>query len=443
MELEIRQFSTSDADFEQKMHELLERGSEFDPEIDAAVAGIIKDVRERGDQALLEYTHEFDRNSAETVADLEVNADELEAACGKISPVTFKALNEAIWRITDYHEIQAEDDFSWQFKDEDGSEFGQLTSAIDRVGIYVPGGLAAYPSSVLMTAIPATIAGVAEIVMVVPAPDGKVNDAVLAAAYLTEVDRVIKIGGAQAIAALAYGTETVPKVDKIVGPGNAWVSAAKRQVFGRVGIDMIAGPSEVVVACDTSTKADWAAMDMFAQAEHDESAQSVLISASRKKMDEVRSVMETMLPKMTRKHIIARSLAQNGAMIHVRSRKELAAVINRIAPEHLGLMVSRPMEVFAEVMHAGAVFLGPHSTEVFGDYCAGPNHVLPTSGAAKFSSPLGVHDFWKRTSFVQCTPKTAAELAVIAGHLATEEGLSAHADAAKCRIPKKRTQKRK
>lgn len=430
MKLEIRQFSTTDPDFTAKLQALLARGSEFDPQIDATVAGIIRQVRAEGDRALLELTRQYDRSRATSVAELEVSPQAQEQARARVSPAVLDALQHAFQRISDFHQVQNESNESWYYDDENGSTYGQFVSPIDRVGVYVPGGLAAYPSSVLMTVVPALIAGVGEIVMVVPAPDGQVKDSVLAAALLTGVNRVFTIGGAQAIAALAYGTQTVPKVDKIVGPGNAWVSAAKRQVFGEVGIDLIAGPSEVVVACDDSTNAEWAAMDMFAQAEHDENAQSVLISVSQNKIDEVHAAMSDMLAKMERKNIIARSLAQQGAMICVRDRSELAEVINQIAPEHLGLMVADSDELVGNIRHAGSVFIGPYSTEVFGDYCAGPNHVLPTSGAARFSSPLGVDDYLKRTSFIECSPATARELAATASVLAREEQLTAHARSA-------------
>ena len=433
MKLDIRELSTTDADFAQQLQALLERGSEFDPQLDQAVADIIRRVRQQGDQALLELTQKYDRSSAQSVADLEVTDAELELAAARTPAAVVDALESAYQRIAKFHDVQINEVESWYYDDENGSKYGQYVSPIDRVGVYVPGGQAAYPSSVLMTVAPAVIAGVREVVMAVPAPDGQVRDSVLAAAYITGVDRVFKIGGAQAITALAYGTETVPSVDKIVGPGNAWVSAAKRQVFGQVGIDLIAGPSEVVVACDDSTNAQWAAMDMFAQAEHDEAAQSVLVSVGQAKLDEVRAAMSNMLEHLERKAIISRALAQQGALICVRDRSELAEVINQIAPEHLGLMVSDPNEVMKDIYHAGSVFVGPYSTEVFGDYCAGPNHVLPTSGAARFSSPLGVHDYLKRTSFIECTPATARELAQIAGELAREEQLTAHARAADLR----------
>lgn len=433
MELKICEYSTADDDFEQNLSQLLARGSEIDPDVDAAAAQIIKDVMQRGDAALIELTRKLDQNPAETMAELEISPEECDDACDRIPHALLDALEFAYDRITRFHEKQRHEIQTWSFEDKYGSTYGQRVSMIESIGIYVPGGLAAYPSSVFMAAVPATVAGVLEINAVVPAPEGKIKDSVLAAASIAGVDRLFMIGGAQAIAALAYGTESVPKVDKIVGPGNAWVTAAKRQVFGQVGIDLIAGPSEVVVACDDSTNAEWAAADMFAQAEHDEDAQSILISIGHKKIDEVRRIMSSRLAEMERKDIISRSLEKQGAMICVRDRKELAAVINRIAPEHLGLMVEEPDSLADSVFHAGAVFIGPYSAEVFGDYCAGPNHVLPTSGAARFSSPLGVYDFLKRTSVMKCTPQGARELVHVASVLAKEERLTAHARAAEIR----------
>ncbi len=434
MKLEIRELSTTDSNFQQELKNLLQRGSEFDPKIDAAVAEIIKAVRERGDEALVEFTRQFDRNPIATADQLIVNADELEQAYDRLSPALKDALDRANNRIEDFHHKQSDWCYRpWRVDDGYGSTFEYEPTPIDRVGIYVPGGRAAYPSSVLMAANPVLAAGVEEIVMVVPAIEGKIKDSVLAAADLCCLDKVYAIGGAQAIAALAFGTETVPKVDKIVGPGNAWVTSAKRQVFGYVGIDMIAGPSEVVVVCDASTNAEWAAMDMFAQAEHDELAQSILLSVGRNKMDEVRDTMASLLPEMERKDIIARSLSQRGAMICVRDRKELVDVINQIAPEHVGLLTEDAENLAISIRHAGAVFIGPYSAEVFGDYCAGPSHVLPTSGTARFTSPLGVYDFIKFTSFVNCSAEAARGLAPVAGELAREEQLMAHARAADCR----------
>ncbi len=431
MKLEIRRLSTSDSQFDEAFSEILERGVEFAYETDQTVADIISRVRREGDDAVLELTKRFDSNDADSMTDLEVDADELESAAVRIEPDLREAMIVAGDRIRRYHQRQIEQ--SWVYEEETGSRLGQKLTAIGTVGIYVPGGQAAYPSSVLMTALPARVAGVKEIIMAVPAPGGEIKDSVLAAAHIAGVDRLFTIGGAQAVAALAFGTRTVPKVDKIVGPGNTWVSSAKRQVFGYVGIDLVAGPSEVVVVCDENTNAEWAAMDMFAQAEHDEDAQSILLSLSQDKLDEVRDCMQTMLPRMERSHIIANSLANNGALVHVRNREELVEVIDRVAPEHLGLMLENAEEVAKMVRNAGAIFIGPDSPEVLGDYCAGPNHVLPTSGSARFSSPLGVYDFMKRTSIIHCSREGSRELARTASILAHEEQLTAHARSAEYR----------
>ncbi len=431
MILEIRQLSTSDSQFDEDFSELLERGVEFTYETDQTVADIISRVRHEGDDAVLELTRRLDNCDADSMTDLEVDADELESAAVRIDSELRDAMIKAADRIRRFHKRQVEQ--SWIYEEDSGSRLGQKLTAIETVGIYVPGGQAAYPSSVLMTALPARVAGVNEIIMTVPAPSGVIKDSVLAAAHIAGVDRVFTIGGAQAVAALAFGTRTVPKVDKIVGPGNTWVSSAKRQVFGYVGIDIVAGPSEVVVVCDENTNAEWAAMDMFAQAEHDEDAQSILLSLSRDKLDEVRDCMQTMLPKMERSHIIANSLANNGALVHVRDREELVAVIDRVAPEHLGLMLENAEEIAQMVRNAGAIFIGPDSPEVLGDYCAGPNHVLPTSGSARFSSPLGVYDFMKRSSIIHCSREGSRELAKTASILAHEEQLTAHARSAEYR----------
>lgn len=432
MNLEIRQLSTSDSQFEDEFSEVLERGVEFTYETDQTVAEIISRVRNEGDDAVLELTQRFDSSDADSMTDLEIDADELESAALRIDPELRDAMIEAADRIRRFHKRQVEQ--SWVYEEETGSRLGQKLTAIETVGIYVPGGQAAYPSSVLMTALPARVAGVNEIIMTVPAPSGEIKDSVLAAAHIAGVDRVFTIGGAQAVAALAFGTRTVPKVDKIVGPGNAWVSSAKRQVFGYVGIDIVAGPSEVVVVCDENTNAEWAAMDMFAQAEHDDDAQSILLSLSQDKLDEVRNCMQTMLPNMERSHIIAKSLANNGALVHVCNREELVDVIDRVAPEHLGLMVEDAEEIAQSVRNAGAIFIGPDSPEVLGDYCAGPNHVLPTSGSARFSSPLGVYDFMKRTSIIHCSREGSRMLAKTASVLAQEEQLTAHARSAEYRF---------
>ena len=432
MKLEIREYSTLDGDFSEELARTLSRGSEFDPKIDQTVRDIIEKIRNDGDDALLALTQQHDHSKVTSVRQLEIAPAAMREAADRVNPDVLSALHTAADRIRRFHERQLET--SWQYEDDDGSVYGQRLTPIQRVGIYVPGGLAAYPSTVLMTAVPARVAGVEQIVMVVPAPRGVIRDSVLASAHVAGVDRAFMIGGAQAVAALAFGTQTVPTVDKIVGPGNAWVSAAKRQVFGHVGIDLIAGPSEVVVVCDDGSNAEWAAMDMFAQAEHDYAAQSVLLSTSREKIAEVRAEMENMLDKMERREIIAKSLSHQGALIHVGSRDELASLIDRIAPEHLELMVDEPMELANQVRNAGAIFVGDRSAEVLGDYCAGPNHVLPTSGAARFSSPLGVYDFIKRTSLIGCSSAGSRALAATASVLATEEQLTAHARSARYRM---------
>ena len=428
----IEQLSTQDCDFESRLSKLLSRAIRFDPDVDAKVSEILNRVRVDGDEALVELTGKYDGYFVDNAACLEIDQQRCEQAASVIEDALAVALNEAAERIRVFHEKQLER--SWSFEEPDGSLYGQKVTALQSVGVYVPGGLAAYPSSVLMTVIPAKVAGVKQVVMTVPAPGGQLNDAVLAAANIVGVDRVFAIGGAQAIGALAYGTETVPRVDKIVGPGNAWVAAAKRQVFGHVGIDMVAGPSEVVVACDDKEKAKWAAMDLFAQAEHDEDAQAILLSESREVIQAVRSAMVQMLPDMERKQIIAKSLSEHGALIHVRDRSELAEIIDRIAPEHLELMINDPMAVAQKVCNAGAIFIGAYSTEVLGDYCAGPNHVLPTSGSARFSSPLGVYDYLKRTSIVACSPSGGRQLAKTASVLARAEQLTAHAASAEFRL---------
>ncbi|MDE0309021.1 MAG: histidinol dehydrogenase [Acidiferrobacterales bacterium] len=432
MSLEIRELSTADSRFDEEFSGLLDRGAEFTSETDRTVADIISRVRVEGDDAVLELTRRFDGSDADRVTDLEISADELESAALRIEPGLRAAMIEAADRIRRFHKRQVEQ--SWIYEEETGSRLGQKLTPIKTVGIYVPGGQAAYLSSVLMTTLPARVAGVSEIIMTVPAQGGLIRDSVLAAAHIAGVDRVFTVGGAQAVAALAFGTSTIPKVDKIVGPGNAWVSSAKRQVFGHVGIDLVAGPSEVVVVCDANTNAEWAAMDMFAQAEHDEDAQSILLSLCQHKINEVRECMRTLLPQMERSEIIAKSLASNGALVHVRNREELVEIIDRAAPEHLGLMLDDAEEIAQTVRNAGAIFIGADSPEVIGDYCAGPNHVLPTSGAARFSSPLGVYDFMKRTSIIHCSRDGSRNLAKIAGILAHEERLTAHARSAEYRF---------
>ncbi|MDD9857805.1 MAG: histidinol dehydrogenase [Gammaproteobacteria bacterium] len=427
----------ADPDFERHLARLLERGGrEQERAVNAAVADIIAAVRERGDAALLELTARFDQRDITDPAQLQVPRGAVDAAVDSLDAEVADALRAAAGRITRYHEREARQSAaSWQFEEADGTRLGQHITALERVGVYVPGGQAAYPSSVLMTVIPAKVAGVFEVIMTVPAPRGEVGGAVLAAAALAGVDRVFTIGGAQAIAALAYSTETVPAVDKIVGPGNRYVAEAKRQVFGQVGIDMLAGPSEVVVICDRHADSDWVAMDLFAQAEHDQHAQSIAITDSEAMVARIGRSVSKLLPQMARRDIIERALADHGAIIKVADLRTAVALANRIAPEHLELMVAQPQRLVGEVRHAGAVFAGAHSAEALGDYCAGPNHVLPTAGAARFSSPLGVCDFQKRSSVIQASRQGAAEMARIASVLARCEGLDAHARAAEYRLP--------
>jgi histidinol dehydrogenase len=420
-------------DFERRIESLLASASAADAAVDAEVAVILRAVRDRGDAALVEYTNRFD-GSAVAAASLEIPAARIAAAGGRVDADVLAALNVAAARIRAYHERQLQR--SWSYEDPAGLGLGQKITPLDRVGIYVPGGKAAYPSTVLMNAIPARIAGVGEIIMAAPAPDGEPNPAVLAAAAIAGVDRVFRIGGAQAIAALAFGTETVPAVDKIVGPGNRWVAAAKRQVFGVVGIDMIAGPSEIVVISDGSADPEWVALDLFAQAEHDEAARAILVCTDAAFVERVRAVMERLLPQMERASIIAAALERNGAFILVRDLAAAAEVANRIAPEHLGLAVADPEALLESIRNAGAIFLGHYASEALGDYCAGPNHVLPTGRTARFSSPLGVYDFQKRSSIVRCNAGGAARLAATASVLAEAEGLTAHARAAALRLGK-------
>jgi histidinol dehydrogenase len=392
------------------------------------VAGILADVKRRGDVALLEYTQRFDRLNVSGAAALEISQFELRAAFDALTSEQRNALEQAAQRVTDYHRKQVQT--SWSYTDADGTLLGQQVTPLDRVGLYVPGGKAAYPSSVLMNALPAKVAGVAELIMVVPTPDGVKNQLVLAAAYLAGVDRVFSIGGAQAVAALAYGTETIPKVDKVVGPGNAYVAAAKRRVFGVCGIDMIAGPSEILVICDGQTNPDWIAMDLFSQAEHDELAQAILLSPDAKFIAAVAQSADRQLEQMPRRAIIKAALENRGALIHVADLDEACVISNRIAPEHLELSVADPQAWLPKLKHAGAIFMGRYTSEALGDYCAGPNHVLPTSGTARFSSPLGVYDFQKRSSLIQVSAQGAQKLGDIASVLAFGEGLQAHAQSA-------------
>jgi histidinol dehydrogenase len=428
----IRRLASAQPDFDARLRELVLLDPAEDADVDLAVAQILADIRARGDEALLDYTRRLDRLQAASVAKLEVTAAEARASLGRIPASMRRALETAAARVSAYHEKQLAG--SWSYRDAHGTELGQRVTALDRVGIYVPGGKAAYPSSVIMNALPARVAGVGEIIMVVPAPGGGRNDLVLAAASICGVSRIFTIGGAQAIAALAYGTETVPAVDKIVGPGNAYVAAAKRRVFGVVGIDMIAGPSEVVVVCDGSADPDWVAMDLFAQAEHDELAQSILIATDPAFIDAVAASIERQLPEMPRREVIAAALGRRGALIAVRDLNEACEVVNRIAPEHLELAVKDPDALLPAIRHAGAIFLGAYSSEALGDYCAGPNHVLPTSRTARFSSPLGVYDFQKRSSVIRVSKEAARELGAIAAELARGEGLAAHAKSAEYRM---------
>jgi len=430
----INRLSTSDADFLPTLDKLTAWSAVSDIEVEAAVADIIQQIRLRGDQALLEYSNRFDRRSMQRIDDLCVQSEQLGAALESIDPQTRSALEAAAQRISDYHQHQTQQ--SWQYQEADGTMLGQRVTPLERVGLYVPGGKASYPSSVLMSCIPARIAGVDEVVMAVPAPDDELNPIVLAAAAIAGVDKVFTLGGAQAIAAMAYGTETIPKVDKIVGPGNIYVATAKRMVFGSVGLDMVAGPSEILIICDGKTDPDWIAMDLFSQAEHDENAQSILVSWDSAHLDAVYQSIAKLLPEMERKDIIAHSLINRGALIEVADRQEAIMVSNRIASEHLELSVEDPQTWLAEIRHAGAIFLGRYTSEALGDYCAGPNHVLPTSATARFSSPLGVYDFQKRSSLIQCTPLGASELGKVASVLGRGESLTAHARSAEYRIKK-------
>ena len=423
--------STFEQDFSQRLHWSMEQ----DAAIEERVAAILADVQQRGDAAVLEYTARFDGLNAPDLAALELTQAELQAAFDSLPEGQKTALTEAAARVRSYHEAQKQaTGQSWSYRDADGTLLGQKVTPLDRVGIYVPGGKAAYPSSVLMNAIPAQVAGVAEIIMVVPTPKGEKNPLVLAAAYIAGVTRGFTIGGAQAVAALAYGTATIPKVDKITGPGNAYVASAKKRVFGHVGIDMIAGPSEILVLADGTTPAEWVAMDLFSQAEHDELAQSILLCPDADYIAAVRRAIDRLLPEMPRAAIIAKSLSDRGALIHTRSMEEACAISNRIAPEHLEVSSRDPHRWEPLLKHAGAIFLGAYTSESLGDYCAGPNHVLPTSGTARFSSPLGVYDFQKRSSLIEVSEQGAQTLGRIASVLAHGEGLQGHARAAEMRL---------
>jgi len=430
--VDIRRLNSADSDFYARLEALLAWEQVSDAGIEQTVRGIIADIRARGDAALLEYTNRFDRMQAGSVAELEIDQARLQQALQTIPAAQRAALERAAGRVRAYAEHQKM--ASWSYTESDGTVLGQQVSPLDRAGLYVPGGKAAYPSSVLMNAIPAKVAGVAELIMVVPTPGGVSNELVLAAAAVAGVDRVFAVGGAQAVAALAYGTQTIPRVDKIVGPGNIYVATAKGMVFGQVGIDMIAGPSEILVVCDGHTDPDWIAMDLFSQAEHDEDAQAILVSPDAGFLERVAASIEQQLPTMERAGLIAASLGNRGALIRVRDLEEAVAVANYIAPEHLELSVEQPQAMAAKIRHAGAIFMGRYTAEALGDYCAGPNHVLPTSRTARFSSPLGVYDFQKRSSLIYCSATGAADLGRTASSLARGEGLTAHARSAEYRI---------
>ena len=427
--------STTDADFEALFQKRLHWSADADAAIESRVAEILADVQQRGDTAVLEYTQRFDGLNAKDMKALMLTQAELKAAFDGLPVAQKDALQAAAKRVRTYHEAQKKaSGESWSYKDEDGTLLGQKVTPLDRVGIYVPGGKAAYPSSVLMNAIPAHVAGVEEIIMVVPTPQGVKNSLVLAAAYVAGVSRAFTIGGAQAVAALAFGTATVPKVDKITGPGNAYVASAKKRVFGTVGIDMIAGPSEILVLADGSTPPEWVAMDLFSQAEHDELAQSILLCPDAAYIDKVQAAIDQLLPTLPRAEIIAKSMNDRGALIQTRSMEEACNISNRIAPEHLEVSSRNPHAWEPLLKHAGAIFMGAFTSESLGDYCAGPNHVLPTSGTARFSSPLGVYDFQKRSSLIEVSEKGAQSLGLIAAELAYGEGLQAHARAAELRL---------
>jgi len=430
--INITKLDNSSADFDQQLHHLVTWDEADDRDINHRVLDIITDVRQNGDQAVINYTNRFDQTAFSHAGELELGQDKLKAAWEQLPADQAQALKTAAERIRAYAEQQKM--ASWQYTEADGTVLGQKVTPLDSVGLYVPGGKAAYPSSVLMNAIPAKVAGVGQLVMVVPTPKGETNQLVLAAAYLAGVDRAFAIGGAQAVAALAYGTETIPAVAKIVGPGNIYVATAKKLVFGQVGIDMIAGPSEILIICDGKTNPDWIAMDLFSQAEHDENAQSILISDNADFLAAVENSINALLPTMERADIIRTSLSSRGALIKVNNLDEAAEVANRIAPEHLELSVENPEALSEQIRHAGAIFLGRYTAEALGDYCAGPNHVLPTSGTARFSSPLGVYDFQKRTSLINCSQAGASTLGKTASVLARGESLTAHARSAEYRI---------
>jgi histidinol dehydrogenase len=432
---DIKRLNSSDTDFYAQLDRLLSWEQVSDGQVEQTVGDIISAIRSRGDAALLEFTNRFDRMQAGSVEELEISKFKLLEALDTIPSKQREALERAASRVQAYAERQKME--SWSYKEADGTLLGQQVTALERAGLYVPGGKAAYPSSVIMNAIPAKVAGVSELIMVVPTPEGVVNDLVLAAAEIAGVDRVFAIGGAQAVAALAYGTQIIPRVDKVVGPGNIYVATAKAMVFGQVGIDMIAGPSEILVVCDGQTDPDWIAMDLFSQAEHDEDAQAILVSPDAEFLDRVANSISKLLPNMEREDIIRTSMVNRAALIQVRDLDDAVAVANTVAPEHLELSVEDPQTLVESIRHAGAIFMGRYTAEALGDYCAGPNHVLPTSRTARFSSPLGVYDFQKRSSLIQCSAKGAADLGRTASTLARGEGLTAHAQSAEYRIPKK------
>jgi histidinol dehydrogenase len=430
--MKIRRLSTQDKNFDTDLKALLAFETAQDDSVDTVVANILKDVKSRGDAAVLEYTNKFDKTNANSLESLEISPKELREALDGLPANSREALKVAADRVRNYHEKQVMQ--SWSYREPDGTLLGQQVTALDRVGLYVPGGKAAYPSSVLMNAIPAKVACVAELIMVVPTPNGERNQLVLAAAAIAGVDRIFCIGGAQAVGALAYGTETIPQVDKITGPGNAYVAAAKRRVFGVVGIDMVAGPSEILVICDGKTDPDWIAMDLFSQAEHDELAQAILLSPDAAFLDAVAASMQKLVKEMPRADIINTSIANRGALILTKDLDEAIEISNYIAPEHLELSIENPLEISKKIKHAGAIFMGRDTCEALGDYCAGPNHVLPTSRTARFSSPLGVYDFQKRSSLIMVSPEGAQVLGRVASTLAHGEGLQAHSRSAEFRL---------
>jgi len=437
-QIKIKRLNSQDADFKETLLSSLSLPMADDEAIDATVAKILLAVKEKGDEAVLGFTKQFDRLNINQVSELEIPRKDLEQAYQSLSVEQKSALDVAAKRVRTYHEQQKIEAgcHSWEYEEADGTRLGQKVTALDRVGIYVPGGKAAYPSSVLMNAIPAKVAGVQEVIMVVPTPDGARNPLVLAAAYLAGVDRVFTIGGAQAVGALAYGTKSIPSVDKIVGPGNAYVAAAKRRVFGIVGIDMIAGPSEILVLCDGSSNPDWVAMDLFSQAEHDEQAQSILLCPDASFIEQVQASMNKLLPEMPRAKVIEASLTNRALLIQVKDMSEACEIANAIAAEHLEICANDPRQWAEKIRHAGAIFIGNYTSEALGDYCAGPNHVLPTARTARFSSPLGVYDFIKRSSMIEVSEAGAQTLGAVASTLAHGEGLQAHARAAEMRQKK-------